>query len=251
MKTRHFFISSAIITIALFSVNPMYGYYPISPYAYVLNNPIKYTDPTGMYPVYDPEGNLIGTDDNGLQGHAIIMNKDNFKQGMSYKDAMKHNLGLEGLSNQDAIDRYTTSFEGLKDRPDWKGHITLEEANDWYQNGNGQPLFVDLSKIDLSGIVSLGEKYVGQVKTFNLLFNSGSLNDGLVHGNITLKRYPNHTVRAYSDEYNFKMHSWKNPLNWGRNAETIIGGWVAGQGIPYEMNIYGSQKLKPIFPWVK
>lgn len=185
------------------------------------------------------------------RGDAIIMNRDNFKQGMSSDDAMKYNLGLEGLANQEAIDRYTTSFEALKDRPDWDGYLTLEEANDWYRNGNGQSLFVSLDKIDLSGILSLGEKFVGDKKTFNLLLNSNSLNDGLVYGQITLKRYPNNTVRAYADEYNFESHSWWNPLNWGRNIETAIGRSYAGQGVKYEINIYGSKTLKPILPWIK
>lgn len=47
------------------------------------------------------------------------------------------------------------------------------------------------------------------------------------------------------------MHNGLNPLNWGRNIETIIGGWVAGSGQPYEINIYGSAKLKPFLPWIK
>ena len=226
-------------------------YYNSSPYAYCANNPIRYIDPDGRNPIYADDGSLLGTDDNGLQGNAIIMNKDNFKQGMSYDDAMKHNLGVEGLADQDAIDRYTASFEGLKDRPDWDGYLTLDEANDWYQNGNGQSLFVALDKIDLSGIVSLGEKFVGDKKNFNLLLNSNSLNDGLVYGQISLKRYPNHTARAYADEYNFEQHSWWNPLNWGRNIETAIGSKYAGQGTKYEINIYGSKKLTPILPWIK
>lgn len=170
---------------------------------------------------------------------------------MSNKDALKFDLGMNGLANEDATERFNTSFDGLKDRPDYDGYITLEEANNWYQNGNGQPLFASLEKIDLSGIVSLGKQFVGKDYKVNLLFDSGSLNDGLVYGQIKLRRYPNHQVRAFSDYYDFEMHSWINPLNWGRNLETIIGGNVAGQGQRYEINIYGSQKLKPILPWVK
>lgn len=30
-----------------------------------------------------------------------------------------------------------------------------------------------------------------------------------------IKRYPNHTVRAFSDKYDFEQHSWLNPKNWG------------------------------------
>ena len=161
-------------------------HYGISPYVYCSDNPVNLIDPDGKNPIYDPDGNLIGTDDNGLKGDAIIMNKSDFRQGMSYDDAMKNNLGLEGLTNQEATDKYTSSFKDLKDRPDWDGYLTFNEANNWYQNGNGQPLFLSLDQIDLSGIFSLGDKYVGQIKTFNSLLVSDPINGGLVYGQITL-----------------------------------------------------------------
>jgi len=233
----------------------------VSPYAYCQNNPLVLVDPRGMIdnPIYDTDGNFLGTDDKGLQGEAIIMNKEDFKQGMSHEEAMAKGKTLDNMSfdeaknfaNNGKFKDFINHYNNLSNRPDWDGYLTLKEANEWYRNGNGQPIFVDLSKIDLSGIYSLGEKYVGQVKTFNLLLNSGSLNDGLVYGKITLKRYPNHQVRAFADRYDFEMHNPKNPSNWGRNAETVIGKKVAGEGTPFDINIYGSATLKPLFPWIK
>jgi len=236
------------------TVDPMAEKYcSNSSYVYCLNNPTKFIDPTGklVSPIYDENGKLLGTDDEGLKGQAIIMDKLNFKQNMSHKEALDYSLGYEGLVNSEARSKYVTSYTDLPNRPDYDGYLTLNEANDWYRNGNGQPLFTSLEKIDLSGISSLGEKYIGQIKSFNLLFDSRSLNDGLVYGSITLKRYPNHSVRAFSDEYNFEMHNPWNPLNWGRNVETLIGRKVAGKGEPYEINIYGNKKLKPISPRIK
>lgn len=50
MKTKRFFILTAIICIAsLFSVDLAYAYHPVSPYAFCNNNPVRYVDPNGMY----------------------------------------------------------------------------------------------------------------------------------------------------------------------------------------------------------
>jgi hypothetical protein len=48
MRTRQFFIATAMICIAfLFSINLAYSYPWISPYAYCANNPIRYVDLNG------------------------------------------------------------------------------------------------------------------------------------------------------------------------------------------------------------
>lgn len=131
----------------------------VSPYNYVTNNPISVTDPTGrepewrtgmeaFSPIYNTSGQLIGTDDEGLKGRAIVMNESDFTQGMSHQDALDNNLGVRGLINDHAKVDLLNSYAGLKDRPDYDGKLTLSEANDWYKNGGGKPLFVDLKKID-------------------------------------------------------------------------------------------------------
>jgi hypothetical protein len=128
------------------------------------------------------------------------------------------------------------------------GYLTFQEATNWYRNGNGGALNVDLSKISLTGVYVSDFQGVGSKISVNLLMkvspldmmlNDKAWNDAKVYGNITLKLYPNNEVRAYQDEYNFEMHPWGNPLNWIRNAETWVGSSVAGDGQSYKINING------------
>ena len=44
------------------------------------------------------------------------------------------------------------SYTSLKDRPDYDGYLTKDEADTWWKGKSGEPLFVDQSKIELHGI---------------------------------------------------------------------------------------------------
>ena len=63
------------------------AYYPVSPYAWCGNNTMRFVDPDGRRPIYNINGDFLGTDDEGLQGDAIIMSDDYFKQRMSTQPA--------------------------------------------------------------------------------------------------------------------------------------------------------------------
>jgi RHS repeat-associated protein len=133
--------------------------------------------------------------------------------------------------------------------PDADGRLTFSEATDWWRNGNGQPLTVDLNKIDLSGIrASDFSRGIGSSEVFNLLSPShfGSLSDGLVYGNVTLTLGANNTVfatRGY-DYYNFDTKSWSFSTA-GRNVEAWLGSVYAGSGTPYYINLRGTATVQP------
>ena len=128
---------------------------------------------------------------------------------------------------------------------DGDGRISLDEANNWYRNGNGQPITVDASKIDLNSVDTSkwqkGGKYGVQT-----LFNS---KEGRVLGNITVEYLGNNQIKILPDTYNFEMHG--NPLSvrtkpWTmiRNTATFLGLMKAGSGMQYKINFSGINTIK-------
>jgi len=83
------------------SIDPLWSQYSsVSPYHYCLNQPLTQLDPSGlMSAVYDEDGNLLGTDNQGLQGKPIVMRKQFFIQGMNHDDALALDLGDAGLND--------------------------------------------------------------------------------------------------------------------------------------------------------
>ena len=207
----------------------------VSPYNFVQNNPITRVDPTGALdaPIYDTEGEFLGTDDQGLQGKAIVMNKDDFTQGMSHEDALSKSLGAEGLSSDAAKTKLLEHKAGLKDRPDWDGKLTFGEATRWSNQGEGKPLFVDGSKIDLS------PKTVSDVKNANKGYidffsdGRGDYNTGRVYGTIklTLTNEKTGAVRLGGANGLLDVHDFSNPVFKG------INDWLS-PGEPQDFKIY-------------
>jgi RHS repeat-associated protein len=248
------------------SVDPLFEK-TMTPYQYTYQNPLKYTDPTGMSsnPIYDENGNFLGTDDRGLQGEAIIMNKNDFSQSMSHNEAKSkgtllsnYNVELDGKGGltekgkyQAAVfDRVNLHSLGLKNRPDYDGFLTLSEANEWYRNGNGQPLFVNASKIDLSPLYN-GDLKEGEERYVNFASPKyANFQMGLVYGTIKLKMLTGNNVQVGKNDHHLDTYDFDyQEGRLGRNIVTWIGEKVAGTGRGYKIYSYGIGKLgnRPIF----
>ncbi len=83
------------------SVDPLASVYPsTSSYMYCLGNPIVLIDPDGRSasPILDEAGNLLGTDNQGWTGKAIVMNKNDFTPGMDHGDAQSKGTELDKYS---------------------------------------------------------------------------------------------------------------------------------------------------------
>ncbi len=141
------------------STDPMAEkYYPVSPYNYCANSPLNLVDPEGMNPIYDKEGNFLGIDDKGLQGEAIVMEKENFTLGMSNKSALGSRYS--GSLSKEVEEKIQKHFSNLSSRPDYDGFVTISEGIAWAKSHPGalenltpdNMLYVDASKLDFGDI---------------------------------------------------------------------------------------------------
>ena len=124
-----------------------------SPYATFSGNPIYFIDPNGdnASPIFDSEsGDLLGTDNEGTQGDAIVMDADDFTQNMSHADALSSGTTLDNLPlvySNEYRDNIQGQVDALATRVDSDGFLDNDEAISHWNYGGGDALFVDIGQI--------------------------------------------------------------------------------------------------------
>ena len=116
---------------------------------------------------------------------------------------------------------------------------TLEEANKHYRDGNGKPLTVDASTVDLN---FLDPSTMVEGKTYPVQTLTTS-KDGRVYGGIRVKYEGNNNVSILPDTYNFEQHGSFFSSTF-RNTANAIGRWYAGSGTPYKINFTGVNTIR-------
>ncbi|WP_255498806.1 RHS repeat domain-containing protein [Dysgonomonas sp. ZJ709] len=115
------------------SVDPLEEkYYSISPYAYVMNNPLKYIDPTGMW-----SQTSTGWTTSDVSEIEVALNnmKSNSEKSQANNDPSEGDPPFDNNTNyvghyhyNKSMSEYTKSFEVIKNeskirKPDAKGHV--------------------------------------------------------------------------------------------------------------------------------
>ena len=150
-------------------------YFNVSGYIYCIDNPIKLNDVDGKAPIYSNRGVFLGTDDKGLSGDYIIMDKRFFKQGMPHSQAQKH-LYLGNIAPGAYRKIWNHNAELVK-RPDYDGYVTISEGIKWakeHPNALKHPtpdntLYIDASKLDFGSLSTSDFKEEKKVTPQNLL----------------------------------------------------------------------------------
>lgn len=247
----------------------------LSPYNFVQNNPMNRIDPTGALdnPIYDTNGNFLGTDNRGLQGEARIMSKNDFTQGMNHNVATYLSYGMQGLKSSEARNKVENHFFGLINRPDYDGYVSLSEGVHWALSHPGalqsptpdNTLYIDASKLDLGNtyLNEFANKIPGQIAPANTFTKSNLLaavgNEkirasvyALGRVNIRLENWETRTVSIVNDAAT--GYDWNEGGNFMRDkfirAERFRTGLNDSHG--FEVFYYGVVQLnrpfEPEFP---
>lgn len=243
------------------SIDPLAEkFYDVSTFNAMMNNPIIMIDPDGRAasPIYDVEGTFLGTDDQGLQGKAIVMDKEDFTQGMSHEKALTKSKGAEGLNSKEAGSKLLNHYQGLKDRPDYDGKMSYSELVDWGKENGDSPVYLDASKIDLGGISVEDFDGVGSGLRINTVGRGTPLDTFGPWGKNYMTLMSNDgKVKLYPDEFDFRQHNLGDAWNEGIGVflyeslirvpaigvlQTFHG---VGNDYGFTMFPYGQAQLKP------
>ena len=270
-------------------------------YSYCFNNPLRFTDPSGYFvrgsrnyydwssfvhydfgnyrnngsafntdlsegkfsPVYDVNGYFLGTDDEGLQGEAVVMKREDFRQGMSHQDALSMATDLCENNREEAEIRMNRHYASLRNRPDWDGFVTIDEGIAWAKSHIGalenptpdNTLYIDANLLDMGFLtvqnsgLKIGQDYTN-VNLYDYVNKKSlrSIHTAYALGNTGIRLIDNEgTISFRGDTYDWDYHGnnpFRNTLIFFERARTGIN-----ERHGFKVSIYGTTRISKKWPF--
>ena len=218
------------------SPDPLNFNYPqLSPYLYCAANPINYSDPTGLNPIFDPFGNCIGESKEGYTGEVLIYDgkeKIDFSRYSAYELTQ---LGLVKrlgeVSNQLSIDAMLAIINHVMGH--FNGTVIFDETFDTsrikggkipyyydYPNDDGTYWVTKFKRYQNGAIVYPNPPEIYWVNDFTDKYEATVENIG---STVLVHEWYSHGIMHYGDLDNNHSLAYQNVINykplWNKTTE--------------------------------